>query len=175
MLRAFLYSRPNLAEALAELNAVIVRHELLTGFTTLFCGIYDSRTHDFTYVNCGQESGIICRNGSGEIQLLATSGPVLGMYLTAQYAEKTIQLYDGDTLTLFTDGLTEVGSDRKKMIGFEGVLALLQSLSQHSDGEPAKLKSDRIVTELIAQVDAHAQHGTRDDVCVLIAVVDVNG
>ena len=67
MLRAFVYSKPSLAEAVTALNAVLSENNLLTGFTTLFVGIYDAGARTLQYVNCGQEPALLRRSATGRV------------------------------------------------------------------------------------------------------------
>ena len=74
MLRAFLYSKPSLAEAVTELNRVLAENNLLTGFATLFVG----GTRVLHYVNCGQEPALVRRAATGRVETLPLTGPILG-------------------------------------------------------------------------------------------------
>jgi len=168
MLRAFLYSRPTVAGAVAELNRVLAENNLLTGFTTLFVGAYDSATGRLTYVNCGQEPALVRRAATGAVEPLEPTGPVLGAIEGAVYEERQAALSPGDALAIFTDGLTEVGANRTVMLGVEGVASLLAGLMTGGDAEQ---RAESLVLRLIAGVDEFARTGARDDMCLLVGVV----
>ncbi len=61
MLRAFLYSKPTVAEAATDLNRVLAENNLLSGFATLFVGAYDAGARTLAYANCGQEPALVPR------------------------------------------------------------------------------------------------------------------
>ena len=173
MLRAFIYTSPTLAEAINSLNAVLALNSLLSGFSTLFVGTYDAETRMLTYVNCGQEPALLSRFRERSIEELSPTGPVLGALELARFAEASVQLGPGDALAMFTDGLTEVGPSRTNMLGIEGVSRLLMDSTSHqTDQQLADLVAEHVTLNLIAGVDSYSDGGIRDDVCLLVAVVE---
>ena len=171
MLRAFLYSQPTLAGAMTGLNHVLAEHSLLTGFTTLFAGCYDSATGNLNYVNCGQEPALIWRASTGTVEPLDPTGAIMGAIEGVQFSQFCTTLLPGDALAIFTDGLTEVGASRTNMLGVEGVAALMENAAAQAQAEDAAGLAETLTLELIAGVDAYAQSGARDDMCLLLAVV----
>lgn len=172
MLRAFLYSQPTLAEAMTVLNRVLSENGLLTGFTTLFAGCYDSATGVFQYVNCGQEPALVWRAADGRVEPLDATGAIMGAIEGAQFMQSCVTLRPGDALAMFTDGLTEVGASRSNLLGVEGVSALLESAAVRMRGRDASETAETLTADLIGGVDLYAQSGARDDMCLLLAVVE---
>lgn len=171
MLRATLYLGGSLADALINLNTILADNDLLTGFATLFVGAYDALTGKLAYVNCGQEPGLVRRASTGKTEELLPTGPVLGTFGGAVFTQSVVFLAPGDALALFTDGLTEAGPDRANMLGVEGVAALLSTPLPEPEA-PAEQQAEDLSLRLIAGVEQYAQTGIRDDVCLLIAVVE---
>ncbi len=173
MLRYALYRARTLAGAMGGLNLILAEQGLLTGFATLFVGAYDSGAGTLTYVNCGQEPALIRRAADGRIEQLAPTGPVLGSFEGAVFEERTIVLEPGDAVAAFTDGLTEVGRSRTEMLGINGVADLLAAAIIPQEAKSAEAAAEHLVLGLIAGVNAAAQGGVmRDDVCLLVGVVD---
>ena len=171
MLRYAVLRSAVLAEAITELNRVLADQGLLTGFATLFVGVYDSGAGELTYVNCGQEPALV-RRASGHIVPLDPTGPVLGSLPEAFYEEQVITLRLGDALAVFTDGLTEVGPTRTAMLGINGVASILAGAAA-AEGSSAETISERVALSLISGVDAAARNGVmRDDMCLLVAAVE---
>jgi len=171
MLRAFLYSKPDLAQAVNDLNSILADNSLLEGFATLFVGVYDSGTRMLKYVNCGQEPALVRRAATGQSEELLPTGPIMGSLETAYYTAETLKLEPGDAIAVFTDGLTEVGPSRLNMLGIEGVAALFErSLSPEEVDDPDEA-AEQLMLRLIAGVDSYAQGGIRDDMCLLVGVV----
>ena len=77
-----------LAAAVGRLNGVLARHALLADFVTLFVGVWDDAASTLTYVNAGQEPGLIWRAASGEVEMLAPTGPVLGVIEEVEEVEE---------------------------------------------------------------------------------------
>lgn len=182
MLRYALYQRPSApAAAVADLNRVLTDNNLLSGFATLFVGLYAPGTHTLTYVCCGQEPGLIWRALSGQVEELVATGPVIGAFGGSAFAERKVTLRPGDALALFTDGLTEAGPHRRALLGVEGVTALLSAnaaatvsaAEETTAAQPTERAADlanRLVTGLMAGVESHTGGPIRDDVCLLVGV-----
>ena len=168
MLRALLYQRgPTIAQSMTDLNRMIAVNGLLEGFATLFVGAYDRKQGHPTYVNAGQEPGLIRRATTDVIEELKPTGPVLGGYFGAVYTERVVSLAKGDTLALFTDGLTEAGPNLIDLLDLEGVTEIFRT----STDSPASLPHE-ITARIMANVKAAVTPaGIRDDVCLLVACV----
>lgn len=92
-------------------------------FASMFFGILDTETRQLVYVNGGHEAPLIfCADGSRE--MLATTGPVLGLFATANYTVKKIQLEKEDLLFAYTDGITEAKNDRGELFSEERLLEI---------------------------------------------------
>jgi serine phosphatase RsbU (regulator of sigma subunit) len=131
-------------------------------------GIYDHAQRTLTYVNGGQEPGLVRRASTGQVEHLGPTGPVLGGFAADDFAQKTVVLADGDVLALFTDGLTEVGPSRRNLLEVEGVSDILLSCC---DARAQDWGSQDVLARLIAEVDAFARGGARDDIALLVGVV----
>jgi PAS domain S-box-containing protein len=166
MLRFALYNGRTLDKALTALNRTLVENNLIQGFATLFVGCYDSGAKTLTYVNCGQEPALVRRAATGQVEELASTGPVLGSFTEGRFEERVVSLSPGDALAVFTDGLTEAGPSRAELLEASGVAALLAA-QLYAGGKSASALAER----LVAEVDAYAQGGIRDDVCLLVGIV----
>jgi PAS domain S-box-containing protein len=165
MLRTLLYTQRTIAEAVKDLNALLVRYRLLKGFATLFVGIYDETARTLVYVSCGQEPGLVCRAAAGKMWELPPTGPVLGAFAGATYTETRVELIPGDVLALFTDGLTEARLSRKVLMGLDGVSAILREQASRCT------TAAELVGGLMEGIRTRSRGGIRDDVCLLGAIV----
>lgn len=173
MLRLSLYTGKTVSQAITTLHEALVEHDLLTGFATLFVGMYDQKEHTLTYVNCGQEPGLLWRADQNAVEALVPTGPVLGGFASGEFEQRTVDLLKGDVLALFTDGLTEVGPSRKELLEVEGVSALFLSCCSENR-ERGVWDPQAIVDGLIGRVDGFAQGGVRDDIALLIGVAGLD-
>jgi sigma-B regulation protein RsbU (phosphoserine phosphatase) len=172
MLRTLLYRRgTTVAQAVTSLNEMLEEHGLLPGFATLFVGAYDVNARTLTYVNAGQEPGLLLRAADGTIEELGPTGPVLGGFGGAEFSEAAVSLTPGDVLALFTDGLTEAGASRNSLLGVPVVAEIFVASVQERDGS-----AQEITARLMAGVEeVTTPAGIRDDVCLLVARVEDGG
>ncbi len=97
-------------------------------FVTVFCGILDVRTGEVLYTNGGHNPPLILR-GSGEAAYLEKSGePIVGVLDDVQYSTRSIFLGHGDSLFLYTDGVTEAMDVEDRLFSEE---RLLKELLRH--------------------------------------------
>ena len=75
-------------------------------FVTFFCGVLDTETFSFRYVNAGHNPPLLARP-NGSVLRLADGGPVLGEFPDWSAAQGQITLGSGDRLAFYTDGITE--------------------------------------------------------------------
>jgi sigma-B regulation protein RsbU (phosphoserine phosphatase) len=76
-------------------------------FVTLFLGIINSRTGELEYCNGGHDPPYVLRN-NGDVELLETGSSIaLGVMEDFSYQSRRISLHKGDTILLYTDGVTE--------------------------------------------------------------------
>src|SRR6516162_5496929 len=88
-----------------NLNRLIYDASPSNKYATFFYGVYDPNTREFSYVNGGHNPPMIFRGA--EVLRLEAGGPVVGLFGPARYTQSSVQLQSGDTLLLFTDGISE--------------------------------------------------------------------
>jgi serine phosphatase RsbU (regulator of sigma subunit) len=104
-----------LYEAIRRINLMICRDSNVGEFVTLFYGVLDGRNRRFTYCNAGHPPGLILREG--QIIELNSDNMVLGVNPDEQYQQSLVDLRVGDTLLLYTDGLTDAMNFEQKTFG----------------------------------------------------------
>ena len=85
-------------------------------FITMFLGVMDLSTGIIRYCNAGHNPPIVIRNGQAEL-LSTEPSLLLGVEMNARYTANELTLLPGDTLFLYTDGLTEAENIRKELFG----------------------------------------------------------
>lgn len=75
-------------------------------YVTVFYGVLDLETMEFTFAKAGHNPPLLLRSG-GEIDTLECPGLFLGMFEDGNFGEATVTLRSGDRLLLFTDGVVE--------------------------------------------------------------------
>lgn len=129
-------------------------------FASLFFAEYDDRAARLRYVNCGHLCALLLRADNSLDRLDATS-TLLGLFKDWDCSVGQRQLFCGDTLALYTDGITESFNDADEQFGEERLLDVLQ---RHRNGSPQDLL-DAIVGE-VHRFTPGEQH---DDITLIVA------
>jgi sigma-B regulation protein RsbU (phosphoserine phosphatase) len=98
-------------------------HPLLT---SMFLLRVDYRRKTLTYCNAGHPHPLFLPKGNGKILHLKTGGPILGQNPEARYDEVVLRPAAGDTVLMFTDGLSEAANDQEQEFGTERLEQLLR-------------------------------------------------
>jgi sigma-B regulation protein RsbU (phosphoserine phosphatase) len=107
LLKAIASQVVNPGECLRRINSMLIPEKKPTMFVTIFYGILNTRTGEVQYSNGGHNSPYIMRAGGSVTALERTGGLFLGMIGNLDYDVKKISLLPGDTLFMYTDGVTE--------------------------------------------------------------------
>ncbi len=171
-------TRENLAAVVTEVNRLLCSMTEENRFATLFCAVYDDSKRQLTYVNAGHNPPLLFRRGTSgpEIQpvdssasgagsngilRLEGSGAVLGMFPEGAYLQHRLPLGPGDTLIVYTDGITEAQDLQGREYGEKRLTDLVRSKISLS---PADLQD-----QLLANVKHFAgEVSIRDDLTLLL-------
>jgi phosphoserine phosphatase RsbU/P len=110
----------NLAATITRLNRITALNCPPARFITLFLCILDSKTGELVYTNAGHNSPIILRKAGG-YSTLTEGGPPLGILPDCVYDEFRVQLQPGDTLIIYSDGVTEASSPQDEEFEIENL------------------------------------------------------
>ncbi len=103
-------------QIMETLNSSISENNPDIMFITMFLGVMDLSTGTIRYCNAGHNPPIVIRNGQAEL-LSTEPSLLLGVEMNARYTANELTLLPGDTLFLYTDGLTEAENIRKELFG----------------------------------------------------------
>ena len=103
------------AKLVATLNRQLYANTSLEKYATFYFALYHEATHSLTYTNAGHLSPMLLR--SGELQMLESTGTVVGAFPLARYEERTVELEHGDLLVAYTDGIVEPENAYGEMFG----------------------------------------------------------
>jgi serine phosphatase RsbU (regulator of sigma subunit) len=106
-----------------HLNRFLCDHSEVGRYATMFFGILDQEGH-LEYINAGHPSPFLIRGGTAEEAFTEGSFPV-GLVPEAQYTAVCLKLEPGDTLVLFSDGVTEAMDPDELMFGIPRLKELL--------------------------------------------------
>ena len=103
-----------------------------SAYATLFFAEYDDTTHRLRYANCGHLAAFLLRSEDG-LERLDSTCTVLGLFDQWECSIGEVMLRPGDTLALYTDGVTEAFNESGEDFG---ELRLIESLRRAAAGPP---------------------------------------
>lgn len=143
--RAFADGRLSPKGVVAQLNHAVVRSSAAGKFVTFFYAELDHARGLLRYVNAGHNYPLL-RRASGEIESLEVGGMPLGLFDDAAYDEAELAFGAGDSLLLFSDGISEAMDAFHQEFGDER----LGQLWRQCKHEPGSAAIRRIMDEVIA-------------------------
>lgn len=153
------------ADTAALLDAVLLtntylatNHRQANMFATLFVAILDTAGGNLMYINAGHVPPAVLRDGQ-IIGRLAPTGPAVGLLPIATFRVRELLLEPGDTLLVYTDGLTEARDLNQTMFGEQRLLELAT--------QPAETTA-ALLEQIETAVEAHVHlTGLYDDLTML--------
>ncbi len=147
------------ARVFNHVNRFLCDHSEIGRYATMFFGILDDQGH-LEYINAGHPSPFLIRRGVAEDVFTEGSYPV-GLVPEAEYTVVCLQLEPGDTLVLFSDGVTEAMDPAEQLFG---VPRLREVLTGHMQTPLDELQ--RIVLESVENFSRGASQA--DDLTLLL-------
>jgi len=160
-LRGQIMIDPSPKSCITRSNSLMYKSTDAEKFATLFYGILNRGTHEFTYANAGHNYPLFLKPGAKPLRL-ETGGLVLGCLEDFSYAEDTLRFDPGDSLLVYSDGITESINADDEEFGEPRLTGLFNECA--SDG--ARQVIDRIVTA----VRTHAGESSQMDDMTLLVV-----
>ena len=110
-------------ELVQTLNRALLHDKSQDRFVTLFYGVLDLSSGEFSFVNAGHPRALLLDNES-EATLVST-GPPLRLFAEAAWEEQTVTLDAGALLVIYSDGVTEAQNETDRFFDLEGVRAVM--------------------------------------------------
>jgi sigma-B regulation protein RsbU (phosphoserine phosphatase) len=147
---------------LEHANSRLVAAGLEGAFTTAFLAVYDPSTGEFQFSRAGHNPPRWKRGVSGEVIALEEAGTLpLGVFEPLNATSASIRLEPGDTVVLYTDGITESFNGKREMFGVSGLDRALEACS----GQPAC-----VVDSVHGALYEHTHARTREDDQTIVAL-----
>lgn len=145
---------------LRSINQVFYENTADSDYATFFFAEYDNKTRRLRYANCGHLSPLILRRNN-TFQALESNSTVLGLFEDWNCPIEEQQLFPGDTLVLYTDGITESSTDAGEEFG---ELRLREVLRQHRG-----LRSQPLLESVFEEVRRFNPNEQQDDITLIVA------
>jgi sigma-B regulation protein RsbU (phosphoserine phosphatase) len=143
LLRTLAPRRPRPAELMRALNDALVERRVEARYVTLGLVLWDSTTRRIVMANAGAIPPMICRGS--EILKIRVEGVPLGLLDAREYEEVTFQAEPGDTIVLYSDGIT----DHINASGTEFGRGRLAQLVRSNCG----ISADGLILEIFKELD----------------------
>jgi len=122
----FTRTDPSPADLVREMNATLAPKTAPTKFVTLVAGVLDPKSGTVEYANAGHVAPlVVSKNG---VATQTSTDMVVGLFAHAKYRNQTVMLQNGDSLVLFTDGVTEAENEAEEQLGLAPVATLCAAL-----------------------------------------------
>jgi phosphoserine phosphatase RsbU/P len=149
LFRSHLLRRPlSLLTLFDEINQTIYRCSSLDRYSTLFCGVLDLKREKLSYVNAGHPAPMILRRDARSVERIEGAGLPIGLFLSSQYEERTVEVHAGDLIVSISDGISEAFNAAGTMWDERQVEEILLEYRNESVGQ--------IIAAIIQQVDQYA-------------------
>ena len=145
---------------LQSVNRLFYENTAESAYATVFFAEYDDGAQRLRYTNCGHLSALLLR-GSGEVEWLHSTGTVLGLFKDWESPTVQCQLQPGDTLALYTDGVTESFNRAGEEFGED---RLIDSVQRHQRHE-----AQRVVSSVIGELQKFSPQEQHDDITLIVA------
>ena len=119
----FTRTDPSPADLVRDLNLTLAPKTSPSKFATLVVGVLDPKSGNIDFANAGHVPPLLITKAG--VQRLDSTDLVVGLFTQAQYRNQALSLAAGDSLVLFTDGVTEAENRSEEQLGLEAVEVLL--------------------------------------------------
>ncbi|NQZ59397.1 MAG: SpoIIE family protein phosphatase [Lentisphaeraceae bacterium] len=139
ILRSLCANFTSLEEILMDLNEGVYNDTEASKFITLALCLIDESTSNMEVARAGHTE-LLLKNRQGEIFPLAPDGPAIGLLpneFGVTFETYSSQFYDGYSLLVFTDGITEALNDYDEEYGVERLVKLWGDCGSDADGQMA--------------------------------------
>lgn len=131
-------------------------------FVTVICGILDTADGTVVFANAGHNPPLVVRSSGGTALVKTDNGLALGVLEDAPYRCESLRLEAGDSIFLYTDGVTEAMNPAEELFGDQRLQEALESLAGKSPGE--------IASAVLQEVRDFAAGAPQSDDITILAV-----
>jgi phosphoserine phosphatase RsbU/P len=148
------------AAMVSTLNKQLYANTTPEKYATFYFALYEESTHSLTYTNAGHLSPMLVREG--DVQMLDSTGTVVGAFPVARYEERTVPLEHGDILVAYTDGIVEPENAYGEMYGED---RLKEMVLKYSGADSSEI----IARTMEAVIEWTGSSELQDDMTMVVA------
>jgi serine phosphatase RsbU (regulator of sigma subunit) len=144
---------------LGSVNQLFCKSTAASAYATLFFAEYDDTTRRLRYANCGHLPALVLRRDNS-IEKLGSTCTVIGLFEEWTCCIDECELLPGDTLAIYTDGITESFSEAGEEFGEERLTEALQRYRQ--------LPSQSLLASIVDDVRRFSAPEQFDDITLTV-------
>lgn len=145
---------------LQSVNQLFYENTADSAYATLFFAEYDDTTRCLRYANCGHHSALLLRSDDN-LERLDSTSTVLGLFKEWDCSIGKRLIFSGDTLVLYTDGITEACNNTDEEFGEHRLVEALRRYGAQS--------SQELLRSIICEVERFSAHEQQDDITLVVA------
>jgi len=145
---------------LRSVNQLFFENTNESAYATLFFAEYDDKMRRLRYANCGHLAALLLRRDS-TIERLDSTCTVVGLFNKWDCSIAECRLFPGDTLVLYTDGVTESFNEVGDEFGEQRLTEVLQRYRE--------LPARAVVASIVDEVQRFSPQEQHDDITLIVA------
>jgi serine phosphatase RsbU (regulator of sigma subunit) len=145
---------------LRSVNQLFYENTSESAYATLFFAEYDDQVQRLRYANCGHLSALLLRSDD-TLERLHSTCTVLGLFKEWDCSITETLLFSGDTLALYTDGITESFNTAEEEFGEERLIEALRRYREQS--------SQTLLGSIVDEVKQFSPQEQHDDITLIVA------
>ena len=162
ILRTMTKNLKSVVDAFNKTNYALAIRNKLNMFVTVWAGIIDLRTGHIDFASAGHNPPIV-RHKDGSVEFIKSkAGLVMAAMDTTIYKPQSFDLTPGDTILLYTDGVTEATNRNEQLFGDNRLLEALKKGGELSPADTCSL--------IKKEIDNFVQDAPQFDDITMLAV-----
>lgn len=156
-IKAYAFNGYSSATIIQKTNDIMNR---MTGddmFATVFFAFLNKDSGELLYCSAGHPPSLV-RRTTGKVSLIATGSPAVGAFADVEFVEGKKTLEKGDTLIVYTDGVTEARLG-KKLFGDERLIKFVRNSKE--------LHATELPSKILEEVESFSGGKLADDIAIL--------
>jgi len=166
LIRATALSGRSPLEILNRVNTQLAKENQASLFVTMILGIVDTQSGEIVYGQGGHNPPVLLSE-EGKPQYEPPGGMPLGVFEDAKFGERRLRLAPGETLLVYTDGVTEAMNEARDLFGEERLLDAVRGR--------ASLSAEKLTEVVVEKVEDFVREAERSDDITLLALKRVAG
>jgi len=150
----------DLPRLLKSVNQLFYENSPDDRYATMFFGVYDDRSSELEYANCGHNPALLFRS-NGSLERLHSTSTVIGLFPRWECGTQRVILEKDDLLVIYTDGVTESMDQSYEEFGEERLVAAVR--------KNCKKDPQTLLNAVVSEVREFSPHEQHDDITMIIA------